>query len=248
MIGDVLAIIPARGGSKGLPGKNVTPLRGKPLIAWTIEAARQARRISRVVVSTDSPQIADAARAFGAEVPFLRPDELARDDTPAVDAALHALDWLLTHERYEPDWVALLQPTSPLRVAEDIDACAALAAERDAAAVVSVTPAHPHPYWARRIDGDGQLSPLLEVAVPATRQSLPDAFSLNGAVYLVRTSSLRERRTFHPPRTWAYVMPRERSIDVDSAMDLRIADALWDLRHTNPGTTDRTPWSSPRPA
>lgn len=136
---EVVGLVTARGGSQRLPRKNVLPLAGKPMIAWTIEAALQSEALTRVIVSTDDEEIARVSREYGAEVPFSRPTELAEADSDHVAVVEHALDWLAEHEGVQPDWVLLLQPTSPLRTAEDIDACVALARESAAPAVVSVT-------------------------------------------------------------------------------------------------------------
>src|SRR5262245_38953077 len=154
----VLAIIPARAGSKTVPGKNLAPLVGTPLLAHSIAAARSARGVERVVVSTDGPEIVAAARRWGAEAPFLRPAELAQDDSPTIAAVLHAVQWLEEHEGYRPDYVLLLQPTSPLRTAGDIEAATALAVARDADTVVSVCEMKPHPFWAMRLSKDGSLA------------------------------------------------------------------------------------------
>ena len=142
----VFGIIGARGGSKALPKKNIAPLGGKPLIAWTIEAAVRSRTITRTVVPTDDAEIAKAAERYGAEVPFRRPEELAEDATPGPAVVLHVVRWLDQHEGYRPDLVVYLQPTSPLRVPEDIDAAVALLVEREADAVVGVCPVQRHPY------------------------------------------------------------------------------------------------------
>jgi CMP-N,N'-diacetyllegionaminic acid synthase len=220
-----LAVIPARGGSKGVPRKNVTMVGGKPLIAWTVEAAREARRVGRVVVSTDDAQIADVARGYGAEVPVLRPAALARDDTPGVEPALHIVEWLDANERYRPDAIVLLQPTSPLRTANDIDAAVVLMETRRAAAVVGVTPATMHPAWMKRIDEDGVLADVPGLTqAERLRQHLDPLYVINGAIYLCARDVLVTRRSFYAERTIAYVMPAERSLDIDSPWDLRVAD------------------------
>src|SRR5260370_5875896 len=153
--GDCLALIPARSGSKGIPYKNIASVGGRPLIAWTIAAARAATRVNRIVVSTDDPDIAQVSEALGAEVPFLRPAEMAQDDTPGTVPLLHALGWLEEHEAYRPELVMLLQPTSPLRSSVDIEAAVELLRDRNADAVVSVTPVSHHPQWMKRVeDGD----------------------------------------------------------------------------------------------
>ncbi len=223
----VVALIPARGGSKGIPRKNLAPLAGKPLIAWTIEAALASKNLSRVIVSTDDAEIADAARQHGADVPFLRPPELAADESGALEVALHALDWLRENAGGEPEYLLLLQPTSPLRTTADIDAAIDLARARGADAVLGVCEAEPHPYLARRVDENGALShfiPVPEASGP--RQGFPPAYVLNGALYLNRSTSLRASRAFQPPGALALVMPRERSLDIDTPLDLRIAEAL----------------------
>lgn len=217
----VFALIPARGGSKGIPRKNVRPIAGKPLIAWTIEAARAARDIDAVVVSTEDAEIADVARAWGAEVPFLRPVELAADETPGVDPVLHAIEMLPEH-----DAVILLQPTSPLRTAADIDGLLALVAQAGAPSAVSVCEPDSHPSWMYRLDGDGRLAPLLPVPAAVRRQDLPPVYSLNGAIYYARTAWLRERRGFVGPETIGYCMPADRSVDIDGPLDWRLAELL----------------------
>jgi CMP-N,N'-diacetyllegionaminic acid synthase len=222
-----LAVICARGGSKGIPGKNIRPVGGKPLIAWSILSARESAVFQRIVVSTDSREIAEIADQFGAEIPFMRPAELAADDTPGTDPVLHAVRWLETHEQFAPEWIMLLQPTSPLRTPEDIRGALALAERKRADAVVSVTPVEDHPFWMKRIDENG----CLEDFIPNTRtvnrrQDLPPVYALNGAIYLVRRRALLEDGTLFPKPTHALVMPRERSLDVDTPWDLHVADLI----------------------
>lgn len=233
----VLGVIPARGGSKGVPGKNVALVGGKPLIVWTIETARAARTLDRLVVSTDSPAIADVAAAHGAETPFLRPSELAKDDTPGIDPILHAVRWLEEREGYRPDIVVALQPTSPLRTAADIDAAVALCGSHEVEAVVSVTPAGQHPYWMKRIDEWGYLHDLDSLEPTGSvlrRQDLPLVYALNGAIYLARRDLLLRRRTWYGDRTRAYVMPPGRSLDIDTPWDLHLADLLLSDRSGRP--------------
>ena len=227
----VFALIPARGGSKGIPRKNVKPLAGKPLIAWTIEAARAARSVARVIVSTEDGEIADVARQHGAEVPFMRPPELASDSAASVDVVLHAIDWLADHEHVQPDLVLLLQPTSPLRIAQDIDAAVDLQRARRAAAIVSVCMAPHPPEWLRRLGPDGELLPWHAGPEPLRRQDAVLAYLVNGALYLVQTAVLREEKTLSPSRTLAYVMPPERSLDIDTPWDFHLADLVLKERH-----------------
>ena len=217
-----IAVVPARGGSKGIPRKNVKSLAGRPLIAWTIAAALEARRFERVVVSTDDEEIAEIARGAGASVPFLRPAALARDDTPGIDPVLHALEQLPGF-----DEVAMLQPTSPLRTAADIAACIDFARARVAPAVVSVAPPRTHPYWTYTLSPTNQLEPIVPAAAStARRQELPAVHALNGAIYYAQTAWLRRERTFIGPGTLGFVMSPEHSIDIDSPLDWRIAELL----------------------
>lgn len=217
----IFALIPARGGSKGIPGKNVKLIAGKPLIVWTIEAALRSSFIDAVVVSTDDPAIAEVARCAGAQVPFMRPTELAQDETPGMGPALHALDQLPKY-----DSLLLLQPTSPLRTTEDIDACLVLATQQHAPSVVSVCEADTHPYWTYRLGKDQALERFVDAAPIARRQDLPQVFALNGALYFAHAKWLRRNGTFINRETIAYVMTRERSIDIDTPLDWKFAEFL----------------------
>ena len=220
----VLALIPARGGSRGVTNKNVRVVGGRPLIAWTIRAARDAAGIDRVLVSTDDEAIASASRDAHAEVPFMRPAALATDDSAVVDTVVHALHALRLVDGYQPDLVMLLQPTSPLRTSADIDAAIDMQRRTRATAVVSVTAVTQHPGWMRRLDADGR---LIDAAAPAPqRQGLEPLVILNGAIYLVDTAHLLAARSFYAESTMAYVMPAERSLDIDTEWDVRMADAL----------------------
>jgi CMP-N-acetylneuraminic acid synthetase len=229
-----VALVTARGGSKGVPGKNVAPVAGKPLVAWSVAAALGASAVDRVLLSTDDPQIAAAGRAAGAEVPFLRPPELARDSTALVPVVLHALDWLRGDEGHEPDAVLLLQPTSPLRDARDIDDATELFTGADDA-VVGVCPTHHHPLYAQRVTADGHLERYVATGSSyPRRQDLPPAYAVNGAIYLIRPAALREHETFLPPRTRAYVMPPERSLDVDEPWDLQLVRLIMEAPAWHP--------------
>jgi len=222
-----VALIPARGGSKGIPHKNIAEAGGKPLIAWTIECALEAGGIERVIVSTDDEQIARVARDWGATTPFLRPAELARDDTPGIDPVIHAVEWLATNENYLPEWVLLLQPTSPLRNCHDIQDAFALARDRHADCIVSITEARDHPFWTKKVNGAGRLSEFLTLDQSyARRQDLPPAYAVNGAIYLIRRDSLLATRSFLGDQTYGYVMPPERSLDIDTSWDLHLADLI----------------------
>lgn len=217
----VLAIIPARGGSKGLPRKNIRPLAGKPLIAWSIEAALEVHGIDECLVSTDDPEIAEVARAHGAQVPFLRPAELAADDTPGSAPILHALQTLDFRGT-----IVLLQPTSPLRTAADIRG--ALDLHRPGLdPVVSVRQVEDKPNWMFRQEPGGRLRKFLESEPLATRrQDLPPLLIPNGAVYVADSVQFVETGSFFTERTLGYEMPRERSIDIDTELDLAMAETI----------------------
>lgn len=223
----VLGLIPCRSGSKGIPRKNLVLLAGKPLLAWTIEGALAANCLDRVIVSTEDEEIAQTALKWGAEAPFRRPAELATDEASSVDVAIHALDWLAEEEAYQPDWLMLLQVTSPLRQPDDLKAAVVLAEKNQAEAVVSVCPAAIHPYLTRRLTPEGRLVNFVDSqGRPDRRQEFPPAFAINGAVYLVRGDVFRRKLSFTPPGSCALIMPPERSLDVDSPWDLYLAELI----------------------
>ncbi|MBZ4666101.1 MAG: hypothetical protein JG770_1354 [Mahella sp.] len=222
---EILGLIPARGESKGIPHKNLKLLCGKPLIAYTIEQARKSECLTRLVVSTDDEHIADIAEQYGAQVPFIRPKELALDNTLSIDVVLHAIEWLNENEGYSPDIIMLLQPTSPFRSARDIDNAVAVYAERRPLSLVSICIADDNPYWMMSIEG-GVLTPLMGHIDHTRRQDIPKAYKLNGAIYIASPEVLCERRTFFTEYTIPYIMPRERSLDIDDMLDFHIAEYL----------------------
>ena len=217
-----LGVIPARGGSKGLQDKNIRVVAGRPLIAYTIEAARRSKLLTHVIVSTEDRRISEVARAHGVEV-LDRPVELAADDTPGVLPVLHALEKCPGY-----DYVVLLQPTSPLRIADDIDCALNECIQARAPACVSVCQSTEHPYWMYRLDADGRMTPLLSnpTIVATRRQDLPLIYTLNGAVYVARCDWLPVAKAFVTAETRAYVMPAERSHDIDTDTDLMIAEQV----------------------
>ncbi len=223
-----LGLIPARGGSKGIPRKNLRELAGKPLIAWSIEAALKSCEIDRVVVSTDDEEIAEAARKYGAEVPFMRPSELAQDDTPGICVQFHALEWLRDRQGYMPDYSLLLQPTSPLRIHEDIDNIIVMTREKRAEAALSLIIAEQNPFWMKKIDSDGHVSPFLDESHyhMAQRQDLPKVYIPNGALFVANAALLLKHRSVLPLETYGYIMPAERSIDINSEWEFAIAEML----------------------
>lgn len=221
-----MGLIPARGGSKGLQGKNILPLSGKPLIAWTIEQSLTSKYLDRVVVSTDAEEIAAVARSYGAEVPFVRPPELSTDQAKAIDVILHAIEYFSVRgESY--DLVMLLQPTSPLRAVQDIDNAVELLFSKEAQSVVSVCEAEHHPYGMNMLPPDGSLEDFLKSeANNSNRQELPVFFRINGAIYLAYIAYLQAQKSFVGKDTFAYIMPRERSVDIDSIFDFKFAEFL----------------------
>lgn len=222
----VLALIPARGGSKRLSGKNIRRLAGAPLIAWSVQAARKSRYIDRVVVSTDDPDIRDAAVAAGAEAPFLRPADLSGDEADSTDVVIHALGRL--EDAF--DWLVLLQPTSPLRLAEDIDGCLSLASRSGAVSALSVTRLERPAELLFRWGDSGTLTGLTGGGLAAIHgrrsQDQAPVLVLNGAVYAVSVPWLRRTGRLFDDATLAYEMPQNRSVDIDTIIDFRLAELL----------------------
>ena len=221
----VLGLIPARGGSKGLPRKNIKPLLGKPLIAWTIEQALVSKYLDRVVVSTEDKEIAEISIKYGADIPFVRPKELAEDNAKGIDVVLHATDWFREKDkRKQYDLIMLLQPTSPLRITEDIDKAIEFLFLKEAKAIVSVCEVDHHPLWANTLSEDGCMKNFIRKEIMnKNRQELLKFYRLNGAIYLAYCDYIKEQESFFGEGTFAYIMPRERSIDIDSDLDLKLA-------------------------
>ena len=221
----VLAIIPARGGSKGVPRKNIREVGGKPLIAWTIEEAKKSKYIDRLILSSENDEIIAVARQWGCEVPFVRPSELARDDTPGIEPVLHAIEAI--PEKY--DYVVVLQPTSPLRKAGDIDGCIERCIQDEAPACVSVTVPDKSPYWMFTLEDSGKLRLLMDTELISNRQALPKVYELNGAVYVAETDWLIENKSYITNGTHAFIMPAERSLDIDSEAELKYCNFIMSL-------------------
>ncbi len=219
----VLAIIPARGGSKGLPGKNLYPLSGKPLLAWTIEAAKQSQYIDHLILSSDDAAIIKSAKSHGCDVPFIRPNHIAQDDTSVIDVILHAIEQLPKY-----DYIVLLQPTSPLRNVTDIDESIEKS-HQHRSPVVTVTHVDKSPYWMYHLDEHNRMSPLLGKDDLRIRQQLPSTHVLNGAVYVSTKEHIREEKSFITENTVAQVMPRTRSIDIDSMEDILLASLYLEM-------------------
>lgn len=225
----VWALIPARGGSKGLPRKNVLDLKGKPLIAWTIEAALDATCITRTLLSSDDEEIMQIAEEYGCEVAFRRPAHLASDISSSLDVVLHLFDTLGA-----PDYLVLLQPTSPLRSALHIDEAFEQMQAAGASSCVSICSALTSPYLTVGQDGQGRLHKLLPPpSNAARRQDLPNAFELNGAIYIVRPQDLQRDRAFVTKETFGYIMPQSISRDIDTMNDFNAVSRFLDEQHSD---------------
>jgi len=226
----VLAIIPARGGSKGIPRKNIKMIADKPLIAWTIEEAKKSKFIDHLITSTEDEEIASIAKSFGCDVPFSRPKELANDDTPGIAPVIHAIETLPQHYSY----VMLLQTTSPLRTVADIDGCLQECVRTKAPSCVSVVQPDKKPHWMYLRNNDGRLQPLLsEPRFVARRQDLPSVYALNGAIYVATTEWIRETKSFLSNQTVGFIMQKSSSFDIDDEMDFNICDYLLKERMKN---------------
>lgn len=223
----VLAVIPARGGSKGIPRKNVRLLAGKPLIAYSVEAAQHSAAISRLICSTDDNEIADVARSLGVEVPFMRPNHLASDAAGQLEVVLHAVHTVETLDNIVYDVILLLQPTAPLRTAEDIDTALALFDEETDSVISFNRVERDHPYYMYKIEEDNRPVPLIKRAKHLTRrQQFPTIYVRNGAIYATRRNVLLAQNSFYGDCTRAYIMPPARSINIDSELDLKYAEFL----------------------
>ncbi|MFC2051134.1 cytidylyltransferase domain-containing protein [Chloroflexota bacterium] len=223
----ILAVIPARGDSKGMPGKNTLDLLGKPVIAYTIETAQQSKYLDRIVVSTDDEKIAEVAKEYGAEVPFIRPAELAEDDVPLIpDVLRHAAKELARSENFDAEIIVMLQPTSPLRQARYVDLAIDKLLNTKCDWVTTVSEAHPHPFRMRRMKGD-KLEPLFEAEnIWAQRQDLPPVYHLSGAVYVTWKEVIMGEEVFLDKDWRGVIMKEEDAIDIDTLTDFLVAEAI----------------------
>jgi len=218
----ILAVIPARGGSKGVPKKNIKPAGGKPLVAWMIEAAKKSGYIDRLILSSDDDEIIKAAQKYGCEVPFVRPAELAQDKSSASDVILHALNKIPGY-----DYVMLLQPTSPLTISADIDGCIELCISSNAKSVVSVTEPEKSPYWMFNMGIENKLSSLLgEKYLNKRRQDLPCVYMPTGAIYIAELEWFLKNKSFYSESTAGYEIPIERYLDIDTEFDFKMFEMI----------------------
>lgn len=231
---NIVGLIPARGGSRGIKKKNIANLAGRPLLAYTCEAALNCKQLSRVVLSTDDEEIASVGRQLGIEVPFIRPQELAQDNTPSFAVAEHAIEWL-RHDGWEPDLLVLLQPTSPLRRACHIDESLSLLESSGADTVVSVVqvPHRFNPYSLMRLENGAlrDFSPEPVSFDRYNRQNLPRLYARNGpAILASRVPVMLSNRSFYGPKVAGYEMSEEDSLDIDGHFDLELAELLLSSR------------------
>ncbi len=225
----MIALIPARGGSKGLPGKNILPFKGKALIEYTINLAKESGSIKDVFVTTDSKEIADVAKKAGAKIPFLRPAELASDTSLAIDTYLHFIQYY--EERIQNlDEIMVLLPTSPLREMKDIESGIEIFKNKNADSVIScVKMSHPLS-WIRNIDKYGRLTTIFDVTIK-NRQDDNVMYVPNGSIYIFKTSILKQKK-YYTDNTYALEMPRERSVDIDTELDFYLAEKLYERKNS----------------
>lgn len=230
----ILAIIPARGGSKGLPGKNIKPLLGKPLIGWTIEAALNSSYIDDVFVSTDSQEIANVAKSFGVNVPELRPAELASDKATSASVVLYTLDYFRKQGK-EFEYFLLLEPTSPMRKKDDLDNAIALACDNpEKAGVVSLGKVHmEHPSIVKRVDDNNVIEPYVSAQKVTQRQQLGKAYFPYGVVYLVRTDYFEKNQLFYGADSLPYFIERWQCYEIDDLYDFIAIEAILKYKQIN---------------
>jgi CMP-N,N'-diacetyllegionaminic acid synthase len=230
----IIALIPARGGSKGILRKNIKLFSGKPLIAYTIEEVKRSKYVDRIFVSTEDEEIAKISNAYNAEV-IKRPVEYAQDSSNSSEVIKHALSWLEKEERYSPEIILFLQPTSPLRTTDDINKALELYLNNECESVVSVYKSQESPYWNLTIKNQF-IEPLFgwEHFKGKRRQDLPITYSLNGAIYITSTKKYLENGSFFNEKTLPYIMPMERSIDIDNDSDFEFAETI--MRKRNEGS------------
>lgn len=229
----ILAVIPARKGSKRLPKKNIKDLNGKPLIAWTIEASTASKYITNTIVSSDSEDILNIAKKYGAETPFLRPKHLAEDESQSIDVITHAINYYKEELNMEFDYVILLQPTSPLRTAVNIDEAIEYLIEKNAKAVISVCKMEHNPIWANTLNEEKSMKNFLdEKYINKRTQDLEEYYRINGAIYICKIDILlKENRFFIKDDIFAYEMNQEDSVDIDTNLDFILAKTVMEERN-----------------
>jgi len=226
---NILGVITARGGSRGIPGKNIKILGSKPLIAYTIDAAQKSNLITHLIVSTDDEEIAAVCKKYGADVPFMRPKELAQDTTPHLPVMQHAIETVEERLGTKFDYAVILQPTSPFRTVDDIDRTIQKLIDTDAdSAVALVDIDNSHPMKAKRLEGDTVLPYTMSETEGTRRQDLPVAYKRSGAVYVMRRDILMDQSSLYGERVVGHVVPKERSVDIDDEFDWLKAEYMLD--------------------
>ena len=228
---NILGVITARGGSKGLPGKNIKLLHGRPLISYSISAVQKSTLVSRLIVSTDDEEIASVARAEGGEVPFIRPAELAQDDTPHLPVMQHAVSFMENQEGLTYDMAVIFQPTSPFRLVEDIDLTIQKLIdhpEADSAVSLCEVEGSAHPLKVKKMEGDSVVSYCMEESEGMRRQDFPMAYKRSGAVYVIRRETLLQKERLYGDLVVGHIVPKERSIDIDTPLDWVRAEYILD--------------------
>lgn len=228
----MIAIIPARGGSKGVPGKNIKELNKKPLIAYTIEAAKRSKEISRVIVNTDDIEIAKIARQYGAEIPFMRPSYLATDTAAAPDVYIHTIEYLMEEEKTPINKFVVLLPTAPFRTHKHIDEAIELFRKEKAETLVSMKEADIPISWYFKTDCRNRVRniDLCRSEAMLNRQMAERFYIPNGAIYILDYELLKQKRTYYSENTVAYMMNQEDSVDIDSIIDFKLAEILMDMK------------------
>lgn len=223
---EILCVVPARGGSKGIPEKNIKEINGKPLIAYTIEEAKKSKYITRIIVSTDDMKISTISEKYGAEIPYIRPKHLAEDSSPTVEVIIDLVQKLKEKENYTPDYICVLQCTSPLRTAQDVDGAIKKLLNTEMDGCVSVCEVEINPYWTNVFNQE-----KLEYFIPEgkkilKRQDLPKIYRLNGAIYVVKTKAFLDEKSLEVENSTGYIMSEESSIDIDTIIDFKIAEII----------------------
>ncbi|MGL4731447.1 MAG: cytidylyltransferase domain-containing protein [Clostridium sp.] len=221
----ILAIIPARGGSKGVHKKNIKDLCGKPLIGYTIEAAQKSNYIDRIIVSTDDNEILEAVKKFNLEVPFIRPKELAKDDTSSMDVIMHTISWCENNFEYY-DYICLLQCTSPFRDSKQIDEAVEMLINQKSDSIVSICESDVSPYWMKNLENGKIVDFVKDKNKYIRRQDLPKVYKLNGAIYICEMEKLKDNKSWYTKNTLGYVMNSITSLDIDTFLDFKLAEVI----------------------
>jgi CMP-N,N'-diacetyllegionaminic acid synthase len=223
----ILVYIPARAGSKGIKDKNIIEVCGKPLIAYSIEAAKNSKYVDKVIVSTDSPSYAEISKLYDADVPFLRPAELATDTSIEMDTTKHLMAWIENHLLEQYQMIIRLQPTSPLRISKDLDLAIEKFVEKNADSIIGVTECSVSPLWTNTLPSDHSMANFINKEIMTkNRQELPVYYRLNGSIFIADWNFMKENWSWFGKNSYAIVIPEERAVDIDNSIDLELAEVL----------------------